>query len=161
MEKEMREYLDKNFAKLATKEELNLLSSEVKATKEEVGVLGGEVKAAGEGLNILRSEVRAEGNNLRAEMKGLEERVFHQFHITAEGLRYEIKLVAEGVINLNEKFDREISSFRREVAYSHEELKAMIKFSYSELDRRLTSVESELDNLKHRVEKIERGFSHP
>jgi len=119
------------------------------------------VKATKEGLNDLRGEVRVGVNNLRGEMKGLEERVFHQFHITAEGLRDEIKLVAEGVMNLNEKFDREISSFRKEVTYSHEELKAMIKFSYSEPDRRLTSVESELDNLKHRVEKIERGFSHP
>jgi len=32
------------------------------------------------------------------------------------------------------KFEREMSEFRKEVAYSREELKAMIKFSYSELD---------------------------
>jgi hypothetical protein len=63
MEKELKDYFDQNFAKLATKEEI----------------------------------------------KDLEDRVLHQYHITAEALRDDIKQVAEGVINLNEKFDREIS----------------------------------------------------
>jgi len=35
-------------------------------------------------------------------MKDLEDRVVHQFHITAEALRDDIKQVAEGVVNLNE-----------------------------------------------------------
>jgi predicted nucleic acid-binding Zn-ribbon protein len=127
MEKELKDYLDQNFSKLATKEEV--------------------------------SRVRDDLNGLKAEMVVLEDRVLHQYHITAEALRDDIKQVAEGVINLNEKFDREISQFRKEVAYSHEELKSMIKFSYSELDRRLTALEVELESLKHRVEKIERSSS--
>jgi len=127
MEKELKDYLDQNFSKLATKEEV--------------------------------SRVRDDLNGLKAEMVVLEDRVLHQYHITAEALRDDIKQVAEGVINLNEKFDREISQFRKEVAYSHEELKSMIKFSYSELDRRLTALEMELENLKRRVEKIERSSS--
>ena len=131
MERELKDYLDQNFSKLAT--------------KEEVG------------------RVRDDLNGLKAEIVVLEDRVLHQYHITAEALREalrdDIKQVAEGVINLNEKFDREISQFRKEVAYSHEELKSMIKFSYSELDRRLTALEMELENLKRRVEKIERSSS--
>ncbi len=127
MEKELKDYLDQNFSKLATKEEV--------------------------------SRVRDDLNGLKAEMVVLEDRVLHQYHITAEVLRDDIKQVAEGVINLNENFDREISQFRKEVAYSHEELKSMIKFSYSELDRRLTALEMELENLKRRVEKIERSSS--
>ena len=127
MEKELKDYLDQNFSKLATKEEV--------------------------------SRVRDDLNGLKAEMVVLEDRVLHQYHITAEVLRDVIKQVAEGVINLNEKFDREISQFRKEVAYSHEELKSMIKFSYSELDRRLTALEMELESLKRRVEKIERSSS--
>jgi predicted RNase H-like nuclease (RuvC/YqgF family) len=107
----------------------------------------------------LRAAMKAEVNSLKVEMKDTEERVLHQYHITAEGLRDDIKQVAEGVMNLNEKFDREISQFRKEVAHSHEELKAMIKFSYSELDRRITALEIELENLKHRIEKIERSSS--
>jgi predicted nucleic acid-binding Zn-ribbon protein len=83
--------------------------------------------------------------------------VLRRYHITAEALREDIKQVAEGVRHLNEKFDREISQFRKEVTHSHDELKALMKFSYLELDRRITSLEIELENLKHRVEKIERG----
>jgi predicted RNase H-like nuclease (RuvC/YqgF family) len=124
MERDLKDYLDKNFARLATKEEV----------KEEV-------------------------SGLRTEMKDMEDRVLHQYHLTAEALRDDIKQVAEGVMNLNEKFDREISQFRKEVGHSHDELKAMIKFSYSELDRRITALEIELENLKHRIEKIERGSS--
>ena len=131
MEKELKDYLDQNFSKLATKEE----------------------------VKDLREETKNEIKNLRGEMQGLEDHVLHQYHITAEALRDDIKQVAEGVINLNEKFDREIFQFRKEVAYSHEELKSMIKFSYSELDRRLTALEVELENLKRRVEKIERSSS--
>ena len=131
MEKELKNYLDQNFAKLATKEE----------------------------VNSLRAEMKEEVSGLRTEMKDMEDRILHQYHITTEALRHDIKQVAEGVMNLNEKFDREMSQFRKEVAHSHEELKAMIKFSYSELDRRITALEIELENLKHRIEKIERGSS--
>jgi uncharacterized small protein (DUF1192 family) len=63
------------------------------------------------------------------------------------------------MVNLNEKFDREIFQFKKEVSHSHDELKVMIKFSYSELDRRITALEIELENVKHRIEKIERGSS--
>jgi len=127
MEKGLKDYLDQNFAKLATKEEV--------------------------------SGVKDDLNGLKAELVGLEDRVLHKYHITAEALRDDIKQVAEGVMNLNEKFGREISEFRKDVTHSHEELKPMIKFSYSELDRRLTTLEMELENLKHRVEKIEHSPS--
>jgi hypothetical protein len=40
------------------------------------------------------------------EIKDLEDRVLHQYHITAEALRDNVKEVAEGVMDLNEKFDR-------------------------------------------------------
>ena len=142
MEKEFKDYLDQNFAKLATKDEVNSLRAEMK-----------------EEISASKAEMKVEVNGLRVEMKDMEDHVLHQYHITAEALRDDIKQVAEGVMNLNENFDRELSQFRKEVAYSHEELKSMIKFSYSELDRRLTTLEVEFENLKHRVEKIERSSS--
>jgi len=57
MQKELKDYLDQNFLKLVTKEEIK---------------------------------------NLRDEVKALEDRVLHQYHITAEALRDDIKQVAEG-----------------------------------------------------------------
>ncbi|MCJ7746101.1 MAG: hypothetical protein MUP27_00040 [Desulfobacterales bacterium] len=92
MEKELKDDLDQNFAKLATKEEVNILRAEMKK----------EVRG-------LSAEIKVEVNGLRVEMKDMEDRVLHKYHVTAEALRDDIKQVAEGVINLNEKFDREMS----------------------------------------------------
>ena len=51
------------------------------------------------------------------------------FGVVAEGLEHKIQLVAEGVANLNEKFDREISAFREENEQAHREILSAIKFS--------------------------------
>ncbi len=91
MEKDLKDYLDKNFSRLATKEEVNSLRAEM---KEEV--------------SGLRAEIKAEVNDFKVEMKDMEDRVLHQYHITAEALRDDIKQVAEGVMNLNETFTREM-----------------------------------------------------
>jgi len=123
MEKELKHFLEEEFRKLVSREEV--------------------------------SRLRNEMGDLKTELKGIEERVLHQYHITAEALRDDIKQVAEGVMNLNEKFDRETSGFRKDFTFSQDEIKAMIKFSYSELDRRLTKLESDFENLKHRVARIE------
>jgi ABC-type phosphate transport system auxiliary subunit len=116
MEKELKEYLDKNFARLASKEELN---------------------------------------DLKGDVRGIEERVIHQFHIITEGLREDVKQVAEGVMNVNEKLERVRQELKIEIQETRQEVLAAIKFSYAELDRRITVLESEVNDLKRRVEKIE------
>jgi len=79
------------------------------------------------------------------------------FGVVAEGLRSEIQQVAEGVVNLNEKFDREMTSLREGNEQAHREILSAIKFSYAELDRRITTLEGEFGSLKSRVERLERG----
>ena len=116
MEKELKEYLEKNFARLASKEELN---------------------------------------DLKGDVRGIEERVIHQFHIITEGLREDVKQVAEGVMNVNEKLERVRQELKIEIQETRQEVLAAIKFSYAELDRRITVLESEVNDLKRRVEKIE------
>ena len=85
-----------------------------------------------------------------------KDEIIHQFHVISEDVISQVKLVAEGVISLDEKFTREISIFRRENEQAHEEIKAMIKFSYAELDRRISALETEVQELKRRVDQIER-----
>jgi len=116
MEKELKEYLDKNFARLASKEELN---------------------------------------DLKGDVRGIEERVIHQFHIITEGLREDVKQVAERVMNVNEKLERVRQELKIEIQETRQEVLAAIKFSYAELDRRITVLESEVNDLKRWVEKIE------
>jgi len=45
---------------------------------------------------------------------------------------------------------------RGEIQETRQEILAAVKFSYAELDKRLTTLEKEFLDLKHRVEKMER-----
>ena len=73
------------------------------------------------------------------------------FDVVAESLESKIQLVAEGVLNVNEKLDR----LKDEVHRESEETRALIKLSYTELDRRLTTLEGAVDSLIRRVGTIE------
>ena len=77
------------------------------------------------------------------------------FGVVAEGLRTEIRQVAEGVVNLDEKFDREITSLREENEQAHREILSAIKFSYAELDRRVRTLEEMALSLQARMERLE------
>jgi chromosome segregation ATPase len=56
---------------------------------------------------------------------------------------------------LNDKLDRAHQELKTEIQETRQEVLAAVKFSYAELDRRLTTLEKEFLELKHRVEKIE------
>jgi len=75
------------------------------------------------------------------------------FGVVAEGLGHKIQLVAEGVANLNEKFDREMTSLREENEQAHREILSAIKFSYAELDQRIRVLESGFQTLKVRMDR--------
>jgi predicted RNase H-like nuclease (RuvC/YqgF family) len=74
-----------------------------------------------------------------------------QLGVTVEGLRTQIQTVAEGVVAVDEKLER----FRHEVRGEFDEVKAMIKFSYAELDRRIGHLELRTRDLEARVERLE------
>ena len=56
---------------------------------------------------------------------------------------------------LDGKVDRIHQELKTEIQETRQEVLAAVKFSYAELDRRLTNLEKEFLELKHRVEKIE------
>lgn len=64
--------------------------------------------------------------------------------------------MAEGVVNLDEKFDRGFDELNKKIDQNHQDVLAAIKFSYAELDRRLTALEVEMEGLKRRMEILER-----
>lgn len=80
----------------------------------------------------------------------------HQFHLVSEDLTTKLQQVAEGVTNLNEKFDRRIDEIDRKIEEKNQDVLAAIKFSYAELDRRISTVEAEMEALKRRMEILER-----
>jgi uncharacterized small protein (DUF1192 family) len=90
-------------------------------------------------------------SKMDSEFVEFKEDIIHRFHIISEDVISKVKLVAEGVASLNEKLDRHIDDDKRE----HKDILAAIKFSYAELDRRITTLEAEMEDLKRRMDKIE------
>ncbi len=79
------------------------------------------------------------------------EEIKRHFGVVAEGLEHKIQLVAEGVANVNEKLDRAIE----ENETAHREILSAIKFSFAELDQRMSAIEGEVTSLKARMERLE------
>ncbi len=59
------------------------------------------------------------------------------------------------VVALDGKVDRIHQELKAEIQETRQEVLAAVKFSYAELDKRITTLEKEFLELKHRVEKIE------
>jgi len=83
------------------------------------------------------------------------EEIKRHFSVVAEGLRDEIRLIAEGVVNLDGKFEREMTESRKENKEAHSDIMAAIKFSYTELDRRTTFLENKYEDVERRLRKLE------
>jgi uncharacterized protein involved in exopolysaccharide biosynthesis len=83
--------------------------------------------------------------------KGEMEEIKRHFGVVVEGLRTEIRQVAEG----HQVIRNEIQELREQNAREHKEILSAIKFSYAELDQRLTTVEGEVTSLKSRMERLE------
>jgi wobble nucleotide-excising tRNase len=91
----------------------------------------------------------------KEDLKNFKEEIVHQFHVVSEGVIDRVKPVAEGVANFDEKLDRSFNELKAEIQETRQEVLTAIKFSYAELDKRITTLEKEFLELKHRVEKIE------
>ena len=73
------------------------------------------------------------------------------FGVIAEGLRNDIRQVAEG----HEVIRQDMREFREEVQSEFKEVRSLIKFSYAELDQRIRTLEHEVTALKSRMERLE------
>jgi DNA repair exonuclease SbcCD ATPase subunit len=99
--------------------------------------------------------VVSKGAATKEDLENFKEEIVHQFHIISEDVISQVKQVAEGVANVNEKLDRKSQELKNEIQETRQEILAAIKFSYAELDKRITSLEKDFLDLKHRVERIE------
>ena len=92
------------------------------------------------GLQELRGglqEVRGDLQELRRDAWSWVDDAKRHFEILVEDVRGDVRLVAEGVVAVNERVDRlEIRMDER-----FEETNALIRLSYRDLDRRVTTLE--------------------
>jgi predicted RNase H-like nuclease (RuvC/YqgF family) len=79
------------------------------------------------------------------------EGIFHRFQVIIQNLEQ----VAKGMAELNEKMDRRFEEMNRNIEQKHQDVLAAIKFSYAELDRRITTLEVQLKQLDERVRRLE------
>ena len=61
--------------------------------------------------------------------------------IAVEDMRKDIRGVAEGVMTVNEKLDRETADIRAEMRQGFADTQAMLRVSRNDLDRRITKLE--------------------
>ena len=85
----------------------------------------------------LRAEIREGLQDVRTELRAEIQDVKRHSDVIAESLRGEIRLVAEGVAGLDEKFTREFRNVREEVREQIGEVKTLLRLSYQDLDRRI------------------------
>jgi hypothetical protein len=79
------------------------------------------------------------------------EEIKRHFNVVAESLRSEIRTVAEGLEGFQERVTLEFREVREEL----NEVKAMIRLSFGELDRRMRALEDDVSSLRARLEKVE------
>jgi archaellum component FlaC len=103
------------------------------------------------GVNSRFEKIDGRFEKIESQFVEFKEDIIHQFHVISEDVISKVQLVAGGVANLNEKLDRHIEENERE----HKDILAAIKFSYAELDRRITNLESEMEILKRRMDMLE------
>ena len=80
------------------------------------------------------------------------------FDVVGESLESQIRVIAEVQGVLVEKIDRlatKMDAFIVETRTNFDEVRAAIKFSYAELDRRVAHLESFVQDLSTRMQRIE------
>src|SRR5262249_5845060 len=107
--------------------------------------LRGERRAQGEELRVemhtlgdeLRGEMRAQGDELRGGIRDLRSEMFashaelrRHFDVTVEHFDSKYDLLAEGIMNLNEKMDRNNADIRAEMRQGFADTHDLIKYAY-------------------------------
>jgi hypothetical protein len=77
------------------------------------------------------------------------------FGVVAEELRGEIRLVAVSVAALSEETSKQFAAVRSELREEIGEVNAMIRLSYRELDGRLRALETDVSDLRQRLDRVE------
>ena len=85
------------------------------------------------------------------DLKNFKEEIVHEFHVISEGLIDQIKLLAEGHSGIIDRLDR----MEKENERQHLETRALVKISFSELDRRVSDLESQMKELQEWKKQVQ------
>jgi len=68
------------------------------------------------------------GSATKEDLQNFKEEIVYQFHVISEGVIDQVKQVAEGVANVNEKLDRRFNELKAEIQETRQEVLAAVKF---------------------------------
>ena len=156
MDKETKIYLDGQFK--VVNEHLGIVDQKVDVVDERLDRVDQRLDAVDKRLGTVDKRLDAVDKRLdtvdkrlnAVDQKFVETR--RHFDVVAEDLTSKISLVAEGYDVLR----RELQEFRGEVQVEFKELRSLVKFSYAELDRRISTLEEDFTSLKARLERLEK-----
>ena len=78
-----------------------------------------------------------------AQIRLAAEETRRHFDVVAEGMRADVRLVAEGVASVAERVDRVEENLRQEIRETRRDLTALLTVSYTDLDRRVRRLEGD------------------
>ena len=102
-----------------------------------------------------KSTIETKGNGItKKDLQSFKDEIIHQFHIISEGLMDQIKLLAEGNSGIIQRLDR----IEEENKHEHLETRALIKISFSQLDRRISDLESQMKEVQEWKKQVQSRF---
>ena len=106
----------------------------------------------------IRKEGVTKDSVIKRDLKNFKEEIIHQFHVISEGLIDQIKLLAEGHSGIIQRLDRietRLDHMDKENERQHLETRALVKLSFSELDKRLSNLESQVREIQEWKKQVQ------
>jgi uncharacterized small protein (DUF1192 family) len=79
------------------------------------------------------------------------EEIKRHFGVVAEALRIDIRQIAEGDVTIR----HELHEHRGEIRDEFKEMRALLRLSFSQLDQRIHTLETDISPLKARMDRLE------
>lgn len=79
------------------------------------------------------------------------EEIKRHFGVVAESLRSDIRQIAEGHVTIR----HELQDLRGEFRDEFKEMRALMRLSFSQLDQRIRTLETDISTLKARMDRLE------
>lgn len=109
-----------------------------------------------------KNTIGAKGNGItKKDLQSFKDEIIHQFHIISEGLIDQIKLLAEGHSGIIQRLDRvetRLDKMEEENKHEHLETRALIKISFSQLDKRISDLESQMKEVQEWKKQVQGRF---
>jgi hypothetical protein len=109
-----------------------------------------------------KSTTETKGNGItKKDLQSFKDEIIQQFHIISEGLIDQIKLLAEGHSGIIQRLDRvetRLDKMEDENKHEHLETRALIKISFSQLDRRISDLESQMKEVQEWKKQVQGRF---